>query len=764
MRNPAMLAYGEDPLVDVESRTARDLQLLNSAGTVVATDLAANGARTASRTNQRGRTPASRPDSPPASSARCRACGCHALAESTVAASSDVDCLTANQSGDQEPDLDAWLSDRAMPDDLDIPEDPDAPATPRFLSEQDMLDAELDELLGGQRFSRVDALEWELWEGVDQDEAEREMLRRTAPAWVLLPPGGALATALEETRPQAMSPMALIELIKAANRLSGWAEAIKANAMASFVRQRRAEHHESPRPTQLDSKGRVVDPERSWYGEIALALGLSPDTVGRRVDTALRLTSTLSATHTALRCGALTWGKALAISEATSQLPDDAAQAVEAHVLKRAASQTHRNLLESLRRQVAKHTTAQAAEEHRAAAAERTCKIVPLPNGMAGLWIVHTADKIQQIWIAIQAMAALAKRGTPAANPQAGQSNSPRHGNPAHPEIPHQSDSAHPNTPLRLGDSTHPDIPLRLGDSTRQDNPQRQDDLLGQADSPRHDNAVCHHDSLRQGDALRHDDPVDQGSPLHQDTSLRQGDSVHQDNPLCQDVPMHQDNPLYQDDPRRQDNPLYQDDPRHQDNPLYQDDPTHQDNRLHQDDPVHRDNPLHQDNSLRQGDSARQGNAPRHDDAVRQDNLLHHDDALHHDEALCQADSARQRNPLRANDAAYEVSPSRGAGSGDREDGAGRHNAVRREGAARQETPVQQDGGAGDGVVVKDVRTAQQRRADVAADLFEQILHNGLDWLGRRLPDQHRRRPHIEVVVPASTLLGLDDDPAPLAG
>ena len=65
---------------------------------------------------------------------------------------------------------------------------------------------------------------------------------------------------------------------------------------------------------------------------------------------------------------------------------------------------------------------------------------------------------------------------------------------------------------------------------------------------------------------------------------------------------------------------------------------------------------------------------------------------------------------------------------------------------------------------MKDTRTAEQRRADVTADLFEHILHNGLDWLGHRLPDQHRRRPHIEVVIPATTLLGLDDDPAELTG
>jgi hypothetical protein len=66
--------------------------------------------------------------------------------------------------------------------------------------------------------------------------------------------------------------------------------------------------------------------------------------------------------------------------------------------------------------------------------------------------------------------------------------------------------------------------------------------------------------------------------------------------------------------------------------------------------------------------------------------------------------------------------------------------------------------------VAKEERTADQRRADVAADLFEFMLSNGLDWLGRRLPDQHRRRPHIEVLVPISTLLGLDDDPCELTG
>ncbi|TDW15300.1 HNH endonuclease signature motif containing protein [Kribbella kalugense] len=491
-----------------------------------------------------------------------------------------------------------------------------------------MLDAELDELLGGHRFSRVDALEWELWDGVEQDEAERAMLRREAPRWVFLKPGGDLATALEDTRPQAMSPTALIELMKAADRLTGWSESIKATAIASFIRQRRAEHQDSPRPTQLDAKGRPIDPERSWYSEIALALGLSPDTVGRRAETALRLTSTLSATHSALRCGALTWGKALAISEATRTLPDDAAQAVEAHVLKRAASQTHRNLRESLRRQVAKHTAPQAAEDHRAAAADRTCKIVPLSDGMAGLWIVHTADKIQQIWIAIQAMTTLAKRATPTA-----------------PQTPEPTNSPIPETTPQTPEPTN---------------------------SPTPETTLHHHNPPPQNNPSRDDNPSRPGTP-----------------------PPAADPPRAPSRPHRTDATLHRD-------------------------------PTHQDESTA---------APATADAAA---------AATASAANCDVPDARA---LDANPA------SAGPGAADR-------------GAADVgdlDTDTS-DAGAVDRGAEKDTRTAEQRRADVAADLFEHILHNGVDWLGRRLPDQHRRRPHIEVVVPASTLLGLDDDPAELTG
>jgi hypothetical protein len=265
----------------------------------------------------------------------------------------------------------------APPDDLCDPDDPNGP---RLLSEEDLYD-DLPPM------SAVDALDWELWAGAEQDEAERAMLRLNARDWVFLPPGAALAAALEPVRPQHESPIALIELAKAAARMISWAESIKASATASFYRQRRAQHANQqtgqPCPPRFDGSGRPIDPERSWAAEIGAALHLSTDTAARHIDTALQLTGPLTATHTALKTGALTWSKALSISEATRSLSDAAAQAVESHVLRRAATQTHANLRRSLRTQVAKYAAATEADRHRDAVTERTCKIVPLPDGMA---------------------------------------------------------------------------------------------------------------------------------------------------------------------------------------------------------------------------------------------------------------------------------------------------------------------------------------------------------------------------------------------
>ena len=472
------------------------------------------------------------------------------------------------------------------PDDLGDPDDPHGPGLPT----EDLYD-DLPPM------SAVDALEWELWCGVEQDEAERAMLRRQAPDWVFLPPGAALASALEPVRPQYESPIALIELMKAAVRMSAWAESIKTAAIASFFRQRKAQHAEQPRPRQVDTSGRPVDPERSWAAEIGAALHLSTDTAGRHIDTALRLTGPLSATHTALKTGAITWSKALSISEATSSLSDADAQAVESKVLRRAPSQTHANLRRSLRTQVAKHAAAAEAESHAEAVKDRTCKIVPLSGGMAGLWVVHTADKIQEMWVVVQALADLAKRPAPANAPSS-------------PTSPAPSTSPPPSTSTDDGE-TEPGTP----------------DPTVKAPATRADAASA-------------------GSATHSAAATATGAAT--------------------------------------------------------------------------------------------------------EPATAATGAARPTTGVTAaaKDAATAADAAKAAGV----------TRVRATRAANLSSD------AASGTRPRDDRTAEQRRADVVADLFEQLLHNGIDWLARRLPDQHRRRPHIEVLIPANTLLGLDDDPCELTG
>ncbi len=63
-----------------------------------------------------------------------------------------------------------------------------------------------------------------------------------------------------------------------------------------------------------------------------------------------------------------------------------------------------------------------------------------------------------------------------------------------------------------------------------------------------------------------------------------------------------------------------------------------------------------------------------------------------------------------------------------------------------------------------DTRTLDQRRADVFTDVFTTLLNRGVDLTGAELPTFHGTKPHIQVTIPAGTLLGLTDAPAVLGG
>ncbi|RYV52916.1 HNH endonuclease signature motif containing protein [Pengzhenrongella frigida] len=63
-----------------------------------------------------------------------------------------------------------------------------------------------------------------------------------------------------------------------------------------------------------------------------------------------------------------------------------------------------------------------------------------------------------------------------------------------------------------------------------------------------------------------------------------------------------------------------------------------------------------------------------------------------------------------------------------------------------------------------DDRGIDARRADALTDVLRTVLDTGLTLTGTHLATTHRRRPHLNVTVAATTLLGLDNTPAELAG
>ena len=263
--------------------------------------------------------------------------------------------------------------------------------------------------------SRVEVLEWELCGADERDEAEAAMLAARAPGWVRLPPGGGLAAALEGVRPSVESPVALIEVMRACDRQVAWLESVKVAAVAAFTAHRAREAATEPYARVVDNAtGRPMDPARSCAAELAAALKVAPNTIGPWVDNARRLVGDLPEAYRALRCGAITLSKALALLDTTSHLPAPVQRAVARRVLERGPRQTHAQFRASLRRAVARVDVRREAERHRDALADRQCRRIDLPDGMAGLWVTHSADTIQQAWIAIRALADRANTDDPA--------------------------------------------------------------------------------------------------------------------------------------------------------------------------------------------------------------------------------------------------------------------------------------------------------------------------------------------------------------
>src|SRR6266508_1345933 len=331
-------------------------------------------------------------DSPTASLAPACRCGCACGGRAAGDALSELAELPPG-----------WLWESAVPPSPD--EEAMAAAVEEALLFGDPADpdcatgwAELDGLLGGT-----------VWE---RDEAELALLLADPPDWMSAPAGPALAAALDGLRLGSASPVVLVEALKAGARLRGWTEAFVAAAIAALWRSRQVDAARmlAERDDRYESPGGGgPDAMAGAAAEVAAALRLSPRTVHGHIEDAVRLTRDLPDTFRAVRSGRLSMSQARVILAATEDLPVPAQQAVEQRVLPNSGDQTQAQLKAACRRAVARVDKHAVEARHARAVRERGVTKHVLPDGMAALWFVHTADVVETAWIAINALAETAK-------------------------------------------------------------------------------------------------------------------------------------------------------------------------------------------------------------------------------------------------------------------------------------------------------------------------------------------------------------------
>ena len=199
-------------------------------------------------------------------------------------------------------------------------------------------------------------------------------------------PSGFLALELDTgtADPAWLSDGELVEAIVGFDRVASWAAARQARLLAELAQRRP--------PDRVVGVARTAGVASEFApDEVGVALRLSRGTAGARIDQAVRLLSTLPATHAAWEAGRIDTAKVRAIHDATVVVPDELAVAVEARVLPRAPGQTLAQLKAALGRAVPSVDPQGADDRHREARRDRRVVVSPEPDGMASLWALLPA-------------------------------------------------------------------------------------------------------------------------------------------------------------------------------------------------------------------------------------------------------------------------------------------------------------------------------------------------------------------------------------
>jgi hypothetical protein len=128
--------------------------------------------------------------------------------------------------------------------------------------------------------------------------------------------------------------------------------------------------------------------------EVALALRLTRWTAAGRTELAEALAQRLPATFAALRDGRIDQIRARAVADATLNLSDEAARAVEEAVLPKAERQNSAEVRRRARRAAVKADPAAAEKRRRKSEQDRHVAVVPREDAMADLSIFGAAEEV----------------------------------------------------------------------------------------------------------------------------------------------------------------------------------------------------------------------------------------------------------------------------------------------------------------------------------------------------------------------------------
>ncbi len=218
-------------------------------------------------------------------------------------------------------------------------------------------------------------------------------------------PGPALAAVLDVLDPVALSGYDLVSFLGASERQASWTASRQLAAVAELAHRRPTLRVEVSGPEERSPSGGV---SRFAALEVAAELRISRRAAEARIELALQL-ERLTGTREALGTGVLDLAKARAMATATRDLPDAAAAAVESRVLPRAPGQVLGGFTESLARAVLRVDPASARKRHERAVTDRKVELVPLADGMAGIWAMLRADLAVAVFEGITALAQQAK-------------------------------------------------------------------------------------------------------------------------------------------------------------------------------------------------------------------------------------------------------------------------------------------------------------------------------------------------------------------